>query len=314
MSKILLIVGMCIIILSFLLLVTSVINDVNTPIQNYGVLNPCPPKYVPPSYGRTCLNHPPTQQEIADAQKLKQKIVTIDSAPLRLPTSLYNVVSVILIVGTILLIILTGTIVGGEYSGGTIRLLSTRGPTRVQFLFAKIGAILICLVVGFIAMVLTGIVAGALFNLTTEVPVSWSFLNNGGWSYALLYPLAAMFGLFVYAMLALFLTTLGRATVVGVTGAIVWGIVENGFSNVVTLLPNGPVANVLKTLSNYLISSNVNALCNNINASLQKHTQYFIGSPPSPISNQHALLVLTGYVVVLIGLSIWINVRQDITN
>lgn len=129
----------------------------------------------------------------------------------------------------------------------------------------------------------------------------------------MLYLLASIFGLFVYTMLALFLAILGRATVVGVTGAIVWLVVENILSNLSNLFTNGPVAKILKTISSYLISSNVNALCNNTYALIQKPSSYFAGVT-STLSSQHALLVLSGYLVVFVGLAIWISVRRDITN
>ncbi len=312
MPKLLLIAGMCIITLAFLILAVNVITDLNTPLQEYGALYPCshvPPEGRTPSTGQTCINHPPTRQELVAAQKIKQEVITAASMPLRLPVSLYTSISVIMIVGTLLLIILTGTIVGGEYSGGTIRLMSTRGPTRIQFLLSKIGAILICLMIGFVVILLTGIVAGTLLNLLSGVPTSWNFLNKGEWNYALLYLLAAMFGLFVYAMLALFLATLGRTTVAGVTGAIVWVVVENSLSSVSNVLPTGPVASALKTISHYLISNNISAL-------LQNQTQYFhfTGDSPPTLTNLHAMLVLIGYLVVFITISIWVSVRRDITN
>lgn len=318
LPKILLIVGICIIILAFLVVAINVITDLNTSIQEYSALVPC--SQVPPvdrttsSPSYTCINHSPTHQELAAAQKMKQQIVTFDSTPLRLPDSLFSAVSVIMIVGTTLLIILTGTIVGGEYTGGTIRLMNTRGPTRIQFLLAKIGAILICLVVGFVIILLIGVVMGALLNLLTGISTPLNFLQKGGWSHVLLYLFAAMFGLFVYAMLALFLATLGRATVAGVTGAIVWLVVENSFSSISNLVTAGPVAKILKTISSYLISSNVNALCNNAYTLIEKRSTYFLEDPSAALTSQHALLVLSGYLVVFIGVAILVSVRRDIIN
>ncbi len=315
-SKILLVTGLCIILLVFLIIAVEMITVLSTPLQYYG-LQQCSTLHN--SQNRSpvqtnCLNRPPTQKELAQAQKIKQISLLTNSEPLRLPTSLYITINVMMVMGTILFIILAGSIVGNEYSEGTIRLMNTRGPTRIQFLLSKIGTTLICLIVGFIILVVTGILVGALLNLLSEIPTSWDFLNKGNWIHALLYPLAALFGLLVYAMFALFLTILGRATVVGVTGVVVWWIAENILSTVPSLLMNvnDPARNFLKIISDYCISSNINAL-------LQNQTRYFISfvgadDSPSSLSNQHALLVLTGYVAIFITLSIWISVRRDITN
>jgi len=126
----------------------------------------------------------------------------------------------------------------------------------------------------------------------------------------LLYALIAMFGLFMYTMLALFLATAGRATAAGVAGALVWWVLENVLSGVLTLvaiLIKGPFGDFLKAVPDYFIGNNVGAL-------LQNQTQYFMGTGPNALSDVHALIVLFVYLVVFIGLSIFISLRRDITN
>jgi len=260
--------------------------------------------------GQPCLDHAPTQAELAQAEQGRQEQLRSTSSPLRLPISLYAAVQVMLVVGLVLLIIIAGTIVGGEYSVGTVRLMSTRGPTRVQYLLSKIGAILICIVVGFVFIVLIGLVVGALLNLVSGVATDTSFLNNGGLGHMLLYALLAMFGLFVYTMLALFLATAGRATAAGVAGALVWWVLENvltGVLNLVALLIKGPFGDFLKVVPDYFIGNNIGAL-------LQNQTQYFMGTGPNTLSDVHALIVLLVYLALFIGLSIVITLRRDITN
>ena len=62
-----------------------------------------------------------TQQEVSSISQL-----------LRLPFSLYVTVWVLFTLGQVLIVILVGAMVGGEYGIGTIRLLFTRGPARWQ--------------------------------------------------------------------------------------------------------------------------------------------------------------------------------------
>ncbi len=210
----------------------------------------------------------------------------------------------------IILIILAATIVGGEYSVGTIRLLLTRGPTRTQYFLAKIGAILISIVAVLLALAIVGIVTGTLLNFITGIAISSSFLTGTWILHAVLYLLTATLGLFVYTMLALCLCTLGRATAAGLAGALVWWFLEGVIGTVLTLigtLNKGTLADILKAVPNYFIGNNVTALLDN-------QTQYLTGGQGSAISNVHALLVLAAYLIVFIGGAWWVHHSRDVTN
>ena len=313
MSKVLSIIGVSLMVLVFLVISIGELYTLNAPASSYlppqcsSIRDPQGPSN---PNGQPCLDHQPTQAELAQAEQGRQEQLSTTSSPLRLPISLYAAVQVMMVVGLVLLAIIAGTIVGGEYSVGTVRLMSTRGPTRVQYLLSKIGAILICVIVGFVFIVLIGLVVGALLNLASGIATDTSFLNNGGLGHMLLYAVIAMFGLFVYTMLALFLATAGRATAAGVAGALVWWVLENvltGVLNLVALLIRGPFGDFLKAVPDYFIGNNIGAL-------LQNQTQYFMGTGPNALSDVHALLVLLVYLVLFIGLSIFISLRRDITN
>ena len=314
LSKALISIGLSVMIGVFLLLSIEAFVVLNRPLQDYGVRQ-CAPRDTMrrPAFGQNCINHAPTREEVAQAQRIKHIEVLDSFASLHLPDSLFISISITMILGTILLVILAGTIVGGEYSGGTVRLVLTRGPTRIQFLLSKIGTLLLCVVLGFVMMVLTGLGVGALLTLPSGLATSLDFLQHGGWLHALLYPLIALFGLFVYTMLALFLATLGRATVAGVAGTLVWFVLESVLSGVLNLLPPGSVANFLKAVPDYFISNNISLL-------LHSQTNYFISDPyfavnaPSTSASLHALLVLLIYLVIFIILPLWVSIRRDITN
>ncbi len=313
MSKVLSIIGIVIMILVFCVVSLGEIFVINAPATSFlppqcsAIRNPQNPQG---PTGQNCLDHPPTQAELALAEQNRQDALRNTSAPLRLPTSLFVAVQVTQFLGLVLLVILAGTIVGGEYSVGTVRLMFTRGPTRVQFLLSKLGAILICLVIGFILVLLIGLATGALLNLLSGVTSSLDFLNNGGLGHVLLYPFLAMFGLLVYTMLALFLSTVGRATAAGVAGTFVWWVLESvlsGVINLIAVLNRGPVGDFLKAVPDYFIGNNITAL-------LQNQNPYITGGAPSQLSDLHAWLVLLVYLALFIGLSLWISVRRDITN
>jgi ABC-type transport system involved in multi-copper enzyme maturation permease subunit len=138
MSKVLISISIIISIAVFGLISLGAIDVLNSPIDNY-TLPQC--SQVSDST-QPCLNHPPTKAELTQAAQSKQEALRNISDPLRLPNSLGVATQVARNIGLILIIILAGTIVGGEYTVGTVRLMFTRGPTRTQFLLAKIGTII----------------------------------------------------------------------------------------------------------------------------------------------------------------------------
>jgi len=241
----------------------------------------------------------------------------VSPSPLLPPLAFYLVAQVTLILGQVLIIILLGTLVGGEYGVGTIRLMLTRGPTRTQFVLAKVGAALVCCAIGASVMIVLGILLGLFFNLFTGLPFTLDFFTPAWLSHALLYILITIFSLFVYSMLALFLATLGRSTAAGIAGALTWLLLGEAILRTILdfigTATGGTTGDILRSVPDYFIGSNTGAL-------LQNQNQYlgFFGassfSSPSSISNLHAILVLLGYVVAFIGLSLWLNQKRDITN
>ncbi len=241
------------------------------------------------------------------------------SVLLRLPLSLYVTMQIAFTLGRILIVILVGVIVGAEYSAGTIRLLFTRGPSRTQFLLSKIGVAICCIVIGMLGITLITIPLGEVLNLLTGVGTSFS--ASAAWvGHALLYLLITMLGLFVYAMMALFLATLARSTAAGIAGVLVWALliepVLGAVFNGIASLTNGATAGFLRAIPDYFIGNNVSALQQNQEVVLFPGSlaQLAAQANPSPLSDGHALLVLAGYLILFIGLAWWINERRDITN
>jgi ABC-type transport system involved in multi-copper enzyme maturation permease subunit len=246
-----------------------------------------------------------------------QKDGQINPSPLLPPLSLYLASQVVLTLGEVLIIILIGTLVGGEYGVGTIRLLLTRGPTRVQFLLAKAVAALVCCALGTVVMIALGVLLGLVFNLTTGTPFNFDFFTAAWSGHAMLYMLIIIFSLFIYSMLALFLATFGRSTAAGIAGALTWLLlgetILRTILDVIGTATGGATGDFLRAVPNYFIGSNTSAL-------LQNQYQYlgFFGnssfSSASSISDLQAILVLIVYVAAFIGLSLWLNQKRDITN
>jgi ABC-type transport system involved in multi-copper enzyme maturation permease subunit len=194
----------------------------------------------------------------------------------------------------------------------------TRGPTRTQFLLAKVGTIIICVLTTLFLLILVGILVGALLNLTTGIAVNFSFFTGEWLVHAIAYVLIATLGLSVYAMIALCLATLGRTTVAGIAGALIWWFLEGVLGAMLTSigsLNKGPVGDFLDAIPNYFIGNNIAALYAHQSRYLMNEARQAVSiRNPHDISDMHAMLVLMIYFVVLIGVAWWANQQRDITN
>ncbi len=310
MSKVLGIIAVALAVLPFALIALGTFATANAPAGSFSPS--CQP---PASNGQTQQGAPPPNCPAPPAAQVAQErqvIVADTSTPLRLPEALNIAVEYGLVVGVVLLVILVGSIAGGEYSAGTIRLLFIRGPTRTQFLIAKLGASLIVIVIGMLAIVVPGILAGQLFNPVSGIAQTGAFWSGAWLGHALLYLLIAVLDWFMFAVIAIFFATLGRSTAAGVVAGIGWLFAEPILGGVLTLLGDvsrGPAGTVLKAIPNYFISTNFGALLND-----QRQYLSFSATSTPAVSVSHASIVLLVYFALFIGLTWWINKRRDVTN
>src|SRR5579859_540558 len=309
MSKVLGIIAVALAVLPFALVAFGTFATANAPAGSFS-----PPCQSSAPNGQAQQGTPsncPTPSAAQVAQE-RQAILEGASIPLRLPEALNVAVEYGLIVGVILLVILVGSIAGGEYSAGTIRLLFIRGPTRTQFLIAKLGTSFIVIVIGMLAMIVPGILVGQLLNPVSGIAQTGAFWSGVWLGHALLYVFIAMLNWFMFAVIAIFFATLGRSTAAGVVAGIGWLFAEPILGSVLTLLGDvsrGAAGAVLKAIPNYFISTSFSALLND-------QRQYLSVSATSTpaVSVPHAIIVLLVYFAFFIGLTWWINKRRDVTN
>jgi ABC-type transport system involved in multi-copper enzyme maturation permease subunit len=239
------------------------------------------------------------------------------TTPLRLPASLITTGRIIEYVGLVLMVILAGTIVGGEYGVGTIRVLLTRGPTRTQYLLAKILAILIYIARTTVILLATGIIVGALYGLWIGIDLDVSFFTSDWALHAVVYILLVALKLFIYAMIALSLATLGRSTAAGVAGGIVWWFLEGLLGPIllgVGLINPGITGDILKAIPDYFVGNNIDTL-------LTEQSNYLIAAGNNAsititgnIPDWRAWLVIVIYLIVFLGITWWVLQKRDITN
>jgi ABC-type transport system involved in multi-copper enzyme maturation permease subunit len=307
LAKVLLFIGIAIMILGFGIFSLPAIIDASLPAESY-----LPPicKGSANSIQSQCLNHPPNAADLTKAAQSRTLEVKAAATPLYLPDSFFTAISIIYFIGVMLIIILAGTIVGGEYISGSIRIMLTRGPTRTQFLIAKLGTLLIASAFLLIILALVGILTGAILTLLAGVSVDWRFLTGTWLLHCVLFLLLAILGLFVYSTLAICFSTLGKATVGGVAGGLIWWFMERVLSSVLPFLAlsnKNAFGTFLSAVPDYFIGNNIGALLNN-------QEQYMNGGQAGSISDLHAVIVLLVYLAVFIGGAWWVNQARDITN
>src|SRR5258708_8435411 len=124
--------------------------------------------------------------------------------------------------GAFLLIPLVGSLVGGEFSLGTVRFMFTRGPTRTQFLFAKLGATIVCIVIGVLVMFITGVLASQLLNLASGIGQDLNFFTASWLVHTILFVLVAILNWLIYAAIAIFFGTLRMSIMADHLEALSW--------------------------------------------------------------------------------------------
>jgi ABC-type transport system involved in multi-copper enzyme maturation permease subunit len=259
---------------------------------NNGILNSC---------------HPTSAQ----LEAYKQQQVVSVSNPLRLPGSLSGIVKTNLSTFLpVLIIILVGILVGGEYSLGTVRLMFTRGPTRIQYLLAKIMVASLCILIAYAVLIPFALLLGLITNPLSGVPQSYAFFSGTWFMHTLLFCGIGAFGWFVWSMMALCFAVLGRSTTSGLVAPLAWLSLESVFSLLIVKLAgklSGPLADFLQAVPNYLIDTNIFSLLKN-----QSHS--IVGDDPSPLSDTHCWIVLLVYTVVFMVIACLLTQRRDVTH
>jgi ABC-type transport system involved in multi-copper enzyme maturation permease subunit len=247
---------------------------------------------------------------LADRQKYKQQEIATNAQTLSLPGSLQLVFLVSVNVLVLLIILLAGMSAGSEYTLGTIRLLYTRGPSRLQFLWAKIGAMVVCIILGILLFAGVTIALGFALHPLSGLPVNWSFFSAQWLGQAGLFLLACMLDWFVFAIMALFFATLGRSNVAGIVGPFIWLFAEEILTRLIFTLAassSGPLATALRAIPTYFPG---NAAANLI----QNQGIVVFQGTSGLASSLHAGLVVAAYLAIFIGLSGWLTLHRDVKN
>jgi ABC-type transport system involved in multi-copper enzyme maturation permease subunit len=227
-------------------------------------------------------------------------------------------------IGIILLCILAGAVVGGEYSFGTQRLALSRGVSRAQVLIGQIGMLAALALGGSGGMLLLSALIGLSIGpaLGGTIPA----IAFDGVAQLLGFWLALALHLFAYALVALLLATLGRSTAAGIGGSLGYVLFEVIGLPIVTaiayvvLAAGSNVGHVLEHIQDFFLSPNLAAIINGVNHSPLdlggSSTSTSIPGPPDVyvIAPLQGLIVTLLYCTLLIGLSYWAVRKRDVTH
>ncbi len=305
LSKMLLFVAVFVIAFVFLGLGIAAIHFAGEPVTSFV---PAKCAATPQLSAAGCISHQPATLE--DMQHEQQRVLNGVAQFLTMPGVWFTEEHFFILALVVLGIILAGTLVGGEYSLGTVRLMFTRGPTRLQFLIAKVVVLAIYVIPMILSLMLLGMVIGAVMSQLAGTGTGLSFLTTAHFGHAVLYALLAVLYWYAYMLLALFFGTVGRSTVAGIVGPLIWLGIEPLLTSSITVLASassGGLTDFLKHVPDYFLGNNLTSLLHN-----QGHILSFTDA--GPYSDGHSLLVVAVYLVVFVGVSCWLTVRRDVTS
>lgn len=253
----------------------------------------------------------PSAQEQQQEEIARQRVIAAERTSLTFPTSLGSAGSYAQFMGLILLAILAGALIGGEYAYGTQRLAFARGAGRGQVLAAQTGALAILALVTAALTLVLGTISGV--TVGPAVGGTVAGLTGGGVAEVLVYWLVISLVLFAGMLIALFTATLGRSTAAGIGGALGYQLLQLIGAGILGALGGsipGDTGTWLTRSQFLFLGPSASLVVGRVASS----PLTLVGSDGTePIAPGVAFAVIVGYCVVLVGLSYLLVRQRDVT-
>ncbi|HKV83006.1 MAG TPA: ABC transporter permease subunit [Ktedonobacterales bacterium] len=213
------------------------------------------------------------------------------------------------------LILVTARLIGMEYSGGTIRVLLSRGVGRVQLLGAKLSA------VGIVALgvLVFGVAIQFLLSLLQLLLVAGNLdamkaANSAYWSDAWTYVLTIAFNMVVTILMATAVTVIGRSLAVGLSAGLAFFAVDNIGTIFLFLASRITGSNFWLLLSGDLLGPNLNTMPNKLLSSQADPAKIdALATPFVPVTGAHTILVACVWAAAFIVVAVVLTARRDVT-
>ena len=229
------------------------------------------------------------------------EFIEMDSA-LRFPVGFGTIPILEVQFGLWAVIVLISLLMGSEYSWGTLRLVLSRGPSRTQFMLAKLFAVMVTVVIGSVAILIVSAVLMPVGDLAVGVfdPV----YPDGFLPDLILDWLRTASVLMTYVAVAFaaagLLRSAGAGLAVGVGFVVLEQIVGQVFAG---------LGGTLATIGSYFPSS----LVQSVLSANELAAGVFSESSNTMLAPWTAGGLIAVYFVVLSGGTIWVFNRRDIT-
>ena len=212
-----------------------------------------------------------------------------------------------------MVIILTARLIGMEYSGGTVRVILSRGVGRLQLLFAQMSVMALIAVIGGVIFVAF---AGALELIGVQAVIGnldvFKAADATFWADTRNYALATLISLGVSILLAAAVTSVTRSLAAGLTVSVIWFPIDN-FSIILLILGDRLTGwDFWSLVSGDFLGLNLNAMGNLV---MSSHTPAQISglfAPLTPVTGAHTLLVTAIYAVVFLAVAIGVTATRDV--
>ena len=221
---------------------------------------------------------------------------------------------VLKIFGGAFIILVATRLIGMEYSGGTIRVLLSRGVGRLQLLFGKLAALTIIalvlvavtLLLDLLLTVILLLISVGNINLLTSAP-------SGFWADSWTYLLLALVSLGVTLLMATAVTVLSRSLAIGMAVGMLWYPAEN-MSTIFLILGFRLTNNDFwRLISGDFLGMNLNAMPGAILPERAvAATNVSFTSPLVPVTGGHTLLVVAIFAIIFAAVSIILTARRDV--
>lgn len=216
--------------------------------------------------------------------------------------------------GGAFLIIVTARLIGMEYSGGTVRVLLSRGVGRLQLLFGKLAALAIIA----LGVVLVTLALDALFTVVSLLLAAGNLdifksAPSGYWSDWWMYLLLALVSIGVTILMATAVTVVGRSLAFGVSASMLWYPVDN-FGMIFLLLGYEVTkSDGWRLISGDLLGPNLNAMAAAIlPARAALATSITFTTPLVPVDGGHTLLIAGIFAAIFATTAIVLTARRDV--
>jgi ABC-2 type transport system permease protein len=214
------------------------------------------------------------------------------------------------------LIVLTARLIGMEYSGGTIRILLSRGVGRLQLLSAKLLTLaLIGLVLLVAGLLFDGLLAVIVLQLITGNLTALHALNAGFWQDTWLYIETVILSMGDAILLATAVTVVTRSLAAGLSVALVWFPADNIGTIFFYLAYRLTNSTFWLLITGDLLGPNLNAMASLVLP--ERATQASFGrafaTPLVPVTAGHTLLVAGVYAVIFLAVAVILTARRDVT-